>query len=147
MRHRNEGQRGVIMGSYGVRVMSACPTDSSSTGRSSRLSGTCPSRPACDPPPRTLCFSELPRTWAPVAVPLASTAVGLGRLGTAAVPVLDRGPQDSLDILVGGNPGAGIPVVGSPVGEEGPGVGIPGQLDRRMEGAAQSSSLWYERWP
>lgn len=129
------------MGSTYVRVMSACPTDSSSTGRSSRLSGTCPSRPACDPPPRTLCSLELPHTWVQVVVPLASIAAVPGRLGMAAVLVRDRDPRGSPGTLVGGNLGAGIPAGGSPAEGAGPGADILERTDRCTVEAAQNSSL------
>lgn len=75
-------------------------------------------------------------------VPPASTAAVPGRLGKAAVLVQGMDPQDSLGTLVGGNPGAGIPVVGSPAEEVGPGVDIPERTGQRMEGAAHNSSLW-----
>lgn len=75
-------------------------------------------------------------------VPPANTAAVPGRLGKVAVLVQDRGPRDSLGTLVGGNPGAGSPVVGSPAEEVGPGVDIPEQSGQCTEGAAQNSSLW-----
>lgn len=122
--------------------MSACPTDSSSTGRSNRLSGTCPSRPAGDPPPRTLCFLELPHTWVQVVVPPASIAAVPGMLGTAAVLVRDRDLRGSLGTLVGDNLGVGIPVGGSPVEVVGLGADILERTDQcREEAAAQNSSL------
>lgn len=137
-------------------VMSACPRDSSSTVPSSRLSGRCRlCHPFSCPPPHTLCFLELPHTWAQEGVRLARHTVAVQDiLGMEAVLGQDRdlqGPfvqQGSWGRLRRAGPCLlGIPVedilgVGS-LEEVVPGPGSLEQLAHCLgtEGAAQNSSL------
>lgn len=133
--------------------MSACPTNSSNTELSSRLSGMCPlCRLSSCLPPRTLCFWEVPHTYAQEGDPLAShTAVVQDTLDKGLDQDMDLqdplplqgslGRLDWADPCSLGIPAEDIPELGSLV-VVGPGLDSLERWGRLgMEEAAQNSSL------